>query len=208
LDARESQSTRHLPHVVMHFKDTQLSVPEIAKTLRADALLKGRDSGGDRIRVHAQLNRGPTDEHFGPRPMTATCASACLQSDVAQAIAQRVEVTVSGSNAPACTVRPNLARSIRNYLKVDLPGQDNSRTNIEESIATSMSNQERPTFAPVTWTGKAYSDLAPCLSWRSQTRTPEAILAARQAVQLDRNWWKHVLLADIAQQHGAGRRPK
>src|SRR5438270_898584 len=39
----------------MHFKDTQLSMPEIAKTLRVDALVEGsviRD--GSRGRVHAQ----------------------------------------------------------------------------------------------------------------------------------------------------------
>src|SRR5713101_3134088 len=49
----------------MHFKDTQLSVPEIARTLRVDALVEGSViREGSRIRVHAQLIRGATDEHF------------------------------------------------------------------------------------------------------------------------------------------------
>jgi TolB-like protein/DNA-binding winged helix-turn-helix (wHTH) protein len=50
---------------VMRFKDTKLSAPEIAETLQADALVEGsviREGG--RIRVHAQLIRGATDEHF------------------------------------------------------------------------------------------------------------------------------------------------
>jgi TolB-like protein len=50
---------------VMRFKDTHLSVPEIAKTLQVDAIVEGsviRD--GSRIRVHAQLIRAATDEPF------------------------------------------------------------------------------------------------------------------------------------------------
>jgi TolB-like protein len=50
---------------VMRFKDTQLSVPEIGKTLNADAIVEGsviRD--GNRIRVHAQLIRAASDEHL------------------------------------------------------------------------------------------------------------------------------------------------
>jgi TolB-like protein len=50
---------------VMHFMDTQLSVPEIARTLRVDAIVEGSViREGSRIRVHAQLIRGATDEHF------------------------------------------------------------------------------------------------------------------------------------------------
>jgi len=59
---------------VMRFKDTQLSVPEIARTLRVDALVEGSViREGSRIRVTAQLIRGATDEHFGPLPTTASC---------------------------------------------------------------------------------------------------------------------------------------
>jgi TolB-like protein len=50
---------------VMRFKDTKLSVPEIAETLGVDALVEGsviRD--GNRIRVNAQLIRGAADDHF------------------------------------------------------------------------------------------------------------------------------------------------
>ena len=50
---------------VMHFKNTQLSVPEIAKTLGVDAIVEGSViREGSRVRVHAQLIRGATDEHF------------------------------------------------------------------------------------------------------------------------------------------------
>ncbi len=50
---------------VMRFKDPQLSIPEIARTLGVDAVVEGSViKEGDRIRVTAQLIRGATDEHF------------------------------------------------------------------------------------------------------------------------------------------------
>src|SRR5882672_526750 len=49
----------------MHFKHTQLSAPEIAKTLAVDAIVEGSlMREGSQIRVHAQLIRGATDEHL------------------------------------------------------------------------------------------------------------------------------------------------
>ena len=50
---------------VMRFKNPQLSVPEIAKILRVDAIVEGSVMReGNRIRVTAQLIRGATDTHF------------------------------------------------------------------------------------------------------------------------------------------------
>lgn len=50
---------------VMRFKDTQLAVPEIARTLNVDAILEGSViRQGSRLRVRAQLIRAATDEHF------------------------------------------------------------------------------------------------------------------------------------------------
>jgi len=49
----------------MHFKNTQLSVPEIAKMLSVDAIVEGSlVQEGHQIRVHAQLIRAATDEHI------------------------------------------------------------------------------------------------------------------------------------------------
>src|SRR5205085_10505670 len=50
---------------VMRLKGTKLSLPEIAKMLGVDALVEGSViRQGNRIRVHAQLIRGATDEHI------------------------------------------------------------------------------------------------------------------------------------------------
>ena len=193
---------------VMHFKDTQLSVPEIAKTLRADAVVEGSVMReGSRIRVHAQLIRGPTDEHFWSETYDRDLRDVlALQSDVAQAIAQRVEVTVSGSERHRLVaVRPISPEVYENYLKGRFAlAKSNSRTNIEESIAYfNEAIRKDPTFAP-SYVGlaNAYSDLATVfVGGVAKQERPRAILAARQAVQLDPELVEaHVLLADIAQQ--------
>ncbi len=83
----------------MHFKDTRAPLPEIAKALGVDAIVEGsviREGG--RVRVHAQLIRAATDEHFWSETYDRELGDALgLESDVAQTIAGRVEVTVTGA---------------------------------------------------------------------------------------------------------------
>src|SRR5262249_2050373 len=82
----------------MQFKDTHLAVPEIAKTLGVDAIVEGSViREGSRIRVHAQLIRAATDEHFWSESYDRELRNILsLQSDVAQSIAGKVEVTITG----------------------------------------------------------------------------------------------------------------
>jgi TolB-like protein/DNA-binding winged helix-turn-helix (wHTH) protein len=82
---------------VMQFKDTKLSVPEIAKTLGVDALVEGSVMReGDRIRVHAQLIRASTDDHVWSEEYDRDLSDVlALQSNVAQAIAEKVEGALS-----------------------------------------------------------------------------------------------------------------
>jgi TolB-like protein/Flp pilus assembly protein TadD len=193
---------------VMHFKDTQLSVPEIAKTLGVDAVVEGSVMReGSRIRVHAQLIRGPTDEHFWSETYDRDLRDAlALQSDVAQAIAQKVEVTVSGAeHHRLVAVRPISPEVYENYLKGRFAlAKSNSRTNIEESIAHfNDAIRKDPTFAP-SYVGlaNAYSELATVFAGGvAQEERPKAILAARKALELDPELVEaHVLLADMAQE--------
>jgi TolB-like protein len=98
---------------VMNFKNTKLSVPEIAKTLRVDAIVEGSViREGSRIRVHAQLIRGLTDEHFWSEEYDRELRDAlALESEVAQSIARKVEVTVTGKE------RERLLRHAKSRLK-------------------------------------------------------------------------------------------
>ena len=82
----------------MRFKDPQLSIPEIARTLGVDAVVEGSViKEGDRIRVTAQLIRGTTDQHFWSETYDREMRDALtLESELAQSIAEKVEVTLTG----------------------------------------------------------------------------------------------------------------
>lgn len=193
---------------VMHFKDTQFSIPEIAKTLGVDALVEGsviRERS--RIRVHAQLIRGATDEHFWSETYDRDLRDVlALQSDVAQAIARKVEVTLSGEeHNRLAAVRPVSPEVYENYLKGRFAlATSKNRTNTQETIAYfNEAIRKDPTFAP-SYLGlaEAYSDLATVfIGGVAERERPKSILAARKALELDSELVEaHVLLADLAQQ--------
>jgi pentatricopeptide repeat protein len=106
---------------VMRFKGTQLAIPEIAKSLGVDAVMEGsvlRD--GSRIRVTAQLIRGQTDEHFWSETYDRELRDALsLESELAQAIAEKVEATVTGQERQRllAAARPVAPEVYESYLK-------------------------------------------------------------------------------------------
>src|SRR5258708_34977785 len=104
----------------MHFKDSRLSVPEIAKTLNVDAIVEGSViREGTRIRVTAQLIRGATDDHFWSETYDRELRDVlALESEVAQSIAAKVEVTVTGKeHERLAAARPVSPEVYESYLK-------------------------------------------------------------------------------------------
>ena len=193
---------------VMHFKDTQLSVPEIARALHVDAIVEGSViREGSRIRVHAQLIRAATDEHFWSEAYDRELRDVlALQSDVAQSIARKVEVTVTGEEHERLTiVRPISPEVYENYLKGRFAlAKSNNRTKAEESIPYfNEAIRKDPTFA-LSYMGlaDAYSDLGTVfIGGVAKKERPKAILAARKALELDPELVEaHVLLAKMAQE--------
>jgi TolB-like protein/DNA-binding winged helix-turn-helix (wHTH) protein len=81
----------------MHFKDTQLSMPEIAKALQVDAIVEGSViREGSQIRVHAQLIRIATDEHIWAGEYERESRGILvLQEEVAGNIAERIETSLT-----------------------------------------------------------------------------------------------------------------
>ena len=71
---------------VMQFKDTKLSVPEIASKLGVDAIVEGSViREGSRIRVNARLIRGATDNQFWSETYDHDLSGVlALESEVAQ----------------------------------------------------------------------------------------------------------------------------
>ena len=190
---------------VMRFKDTQFSAPEIAKALDVDALVEGsviRD--GNRIRVHAQLIRATTDEHFWAQEYDRELEDVlALQRDVAQAIAEKVAVTVTGEeHLRLVATRPVAPEVYESYLK-GMYGPDDTMADIDKSISYfEDAIHKDPTFAPAyIGLAAAYKSLGTIIVGAPPNETrPKVISAAQKALQLDPNLaGAHILLADTYQ---------
>lgn len=190
---------------VMAFRDTKLSVPEIAKTLGVDAFVEGSViREGNRIRVHAQLIRAGTDEHFWSEEYDRELQDVfALQSDVAQAIAEKVKVSITGQErARLVAARPVAPEVYESYVKGSNDPQY-TKAQIEQRISDFQDAiRMDPTFAPayvgLAGTYISYQDIfvgAP----PSEIR-PKATSAARKALELDPKLAEaHAILAEMYQ---------
>jgi len=191
---------------IMRFKDTKLSAPEIAKTLGVDALVEGSVAReGTRIRVNAQLIRGTTDDHFWSESYDREFGDTLqLEADVAQSIAQKVEVTVSGEERARVTAsRRVLPEAYESYLKGSGQFGSDTGTGGEASIAyyEDAINKD-PTFAPAyVGLAEAYDGMGSVLGGAPPGEVrPKIIDAARKALELDPGLARaHVLLAKTQQ---------
>ena len=193
---------------VMRFKESQLSLPDIAKALHVDAIVEGSViRQGSRLRVHAQLIRAATDEHFWSEQYDRELSDAlALESDVAQAIAKKVEVTITGEEHLRLSAsRPVSPEVYESYLRgrFTLANKSDTRAGIEESIGYFEEGIKRdPTFALNYMSlaaahgelGSVYIGDPPAIE------RAKAASAARKALALDPNLLDaRLLLANLQQ---------
>ena len=192
---------------VMRFKDTQLSVAEIARMLGVDAVVEGSVMReGSRIRVHAQLIRAASDEHFWSESYDRELRDVlAMDADVAQAVAEKVEVTMSGEEHRRLgAVRSVSPEVYENYLKGKFAlAMGNNKSHIEESIGYfDEAIRKDPAYAP-SYLGlaAAYSSLTTVfMGGVAEQERPRALLAARKALELDpESAEAHVLMASMAE---------
>lgn len=188
---------------VMRFKGTRLSLPEIARMLGVDAVVEGSViRQGSRIRVHAQLIRGATDEHLWADEYDGELGDVlALESEVAQSIARKVEVKVTGEEHARLVASHHISPEVyESYLKAE---DEFRKGDSEKSIASfEKTIGMDPDFAP------AYVGLASLYSARGILRAgvppnevrPKLISAARKALELDPELGEpHVLLGETYQ---------
>jgi len=193
---------------VMRFKNPQLSVPEIARTLGVDAVVEGSVTReGDRMRVTAQLIRSATDEHFWSETYDRQVQDALtLQSELAQSIAEKVEATVTGEEHQRLTAARTVAPEVyESYLKGRFAyNKANNRADFEESIRYFNDAISRDsTFAPgYVGLAEAYTKLGTVFVGVPDEETrPKVMSAARKALELDPNIAEaHVVLANTLQE--------
>jgi len=107
---------------VMRYRDTELSIPEIARQLGVNAVLEGGvQRSGDQIRVNMQLIDAETDEHLWAetydRQMTAENLFA-IQSAITRQITDALKASLSTAEAARIDERPtdNL-EAFQEYMK-------------------------------------------------------------------------------------------
>jgi TolB-like protein/DNA-binding winged helix-turn-helix (wHTH) protein/Tfp pilus assembly protein PilF len=192
---------------VMRFKNPQMSVPDIAKALHVDAIVEGSViREGNHVRVTTQLIRGATDEHFWSQTYDRELGdSLALQSDLAQSIAEKVQVSVTGEEHARLTATRAVAPEVyESYLKGRFAvNKSNSKADLDESISYfDEALKKDPTFAPAyVGLAKAYDTLGTVFIGVSPAETrPKVISAAQKALELDPNLSEaRVLLADTEQ---------
>ena len=189
----------------MQFKNTSLSVPEIAKTLHIDAIVEGsviRDAG--RIRVHAQLIRAATDEHFWSETYDRELRDVlALQSEVAQSIARKVEITLTGEEHAMLTAARSVSPDVyETYLKGRF-NKNNTKAELEQSIVYfEDAIKKDPTFAAAyVGLADAYDSLGTVFVGAPPAEARQKQMsAARKALELDPTIAEaHALLADVLQ---------
>src|SRR5581483_1474886 len=192
---------------VMRFKDTRLSVPQIATALHVDAIVEGSVmKEGDRVRVNAQLIRAATDEHIWAEEYRRESRSILpLQDEIAQAIAQQIRLRMSpqqrGSPASGRSVDPE---AYEDYLKGRYYSNQRTTEELKKSVRYFQQAITRdPSYA------LAYSGLADAnalLGFRGAVPSKDALerakSAALKAIELDDTLAEpHASLAFIAETH-------
>ena len=190
---------------VMPFKDTHMSAPEIAKKLRVDALVEGSViRQGGRVRVHAQLIRGATDEHFWSETYDRDFGDAlALESELAQSVARKVEVTITGKEHERLVAARHVSPEVyESYLKGQFI-QGYRRADVEKKIAYFEEAINKDSMFAPAYLGlaNAYADLGSTfVGGPTEEVRPKVISAARKALELDPQLAEaHALLAEQQQ---------
>ena len=205
-------SIRHLRVVsrtsVMRYNDPpQLTIPQIGNALGVDAIVEGSIMrAGNRIRVTAQLIRTATDEHFWSETYDRELEDVlALQSEISQAITEKVKVIVTGEERERLAAHRSVAPEVyESYLKGRFALKEQmNRVRLQESVRSFEEAIGRdPTFAPAyLGLAQAFGALGTVFAGGLPEETRrKAIDAARKALQLDPDLAEaHVVLADIQQ---------
>jgi TolB-like protein len=189
----------------MHFKNTQLALPEIARMLAVDAIVEGSlVREGQQIRVHAQLIRAATDEHIWAGEYQRNYESILeVQAEVARSIVEQIALNLTPEErARLASGRPVDPRAYENYLKGRYYFSQRTEDALHKSIASfQQAVTSDPAYAP------AYSGLAETyamLGFRGSMPSKDALSAAKKAalkaIELDDSLAEpHASLAFIAE---------
>lgn len=122
---------------VMRYKDTDKSLPEIARELNVDAVIEGSVlRAGDRVRITAQLVEAKEDRHIWANTYDRDLNDILdLQSEVARAIAHEIKIELTpGENARLTEERKVNPEAHEAYLKGRYHWNKRTKTDLEKSV--------------------------------------------------------------------------
>jgi tetratricopeptide (TPR) repeat protein len=103
----------------MQYKQTKKSLPEIARDLNVEGILKGTvQRSGDRVRITAQLVQGPTDRHLWANSYERDIHDVfALERDLTQEIARELQAQIKTPNPAQAQAQPVNAKALEAYLQ-------------------------------------------------------------------------------------------
>jgi len=174
----------------MRYKNTEKSIPEIAKELGVDAVIEGSVlKAGNDVRITAQLVDGRTDAHLWSDNYTGTLTNIlAMQSQVTLAIAREIEVALTPEEEVriTCTeaVNPEAYEAFLKgrffFLKFTEAGFKSAVEYLEKAIEIDPNYAEAyARLAPAYWIPSTYGYATPHESFR------KAKWAVDKAIGLD-----------------------
>lgn len=192
----------------MQYKGTRKSLPQISRELNVDAVVEGSVTrSGNRVRITAQLIRAPSDLHLWAQTYDSDLGDILtLQSQIAEAIANQVEVKLSDAKATQDKKIPSMSTpAYEAYLK----GRFFWNKRTEEGVRRALDYfQEAVREDPNSALG--YVGLADCyilyggsyVGLGEGQAYPRASAAAMKALELDDSLAEaHATLAAIKTEH-------
>jgi TolB-like protein/Tfp pilus assembly protein PilF len=170
----------------MRYKGLTKPLPQIARELGVNGLIQGSVAReGDQVRVSVQLIHAPTDEYLWSASYQRELRSVlALQSEVAQAIAEQIEVTLTpeeaGSLATTELVDP---AAYEEYLRGLYQYNKNNAQSWQAAVRSFQQSVERDSsYAPA----HAMLSLSYTLQGYYGSLTPPAVLYSRALAAAER----------------------
>ena len=189
----------------MHLKNTQLSVPEIARMLAVEAIVEGSlVQEGHEIRVHAQLIRAATDEHIWAGEYQREYQSILeVQEEVARNIVEQIQLNLTPEDRARLASKPPVdPEAYESYLRGRYYFNQRTEDALHKSIASFQQAIARdPAYAPAySGLAEAYAMLGFRGGFPSKDALSDAKKAALKAIELDDTLAEpHASLAFIAE---------
>ena len=191
----------------MHFKNTKLSAPEIARALGVDAMVEGSIiREGSQVRVHAQLIRSTTDEHIWAGSYQREFRSLlAVEDELARTIAERIEINLTPQERLTLASRhPVDPAAYEDYLKGRYYFNQRTQDALSKSIAAFQEAIARDSAYALAYSGMAdaYAMLGFRGGFPSNDALARAKAAALKAIELNDTLAEpHASLAFIAETH-------